>query len=128
MAGKPDSMIDEQVTDTDDRKPVDSDTTSNSNESKPADGVSDSADTASTPGPSVEEALKAAKAELAALSDRFMRQVADFHKTFHHPILSNPQIPSQSRCELRIELISEELKELTEAIQSKDLIEIADAL
>ncbi|NNE28085.1 MAG: nucleoside triphosphate pyrophosphohydrolase family protein [Saprospiraceae bacterium] len=57
-----------------------------------------------------------------------LNQVADFHRLFKHPILDNPQIPSEKRCELRVSLISEELKELEEAIEDNDLIEIADAL
>ena len=57
-----------------------------------------------------------------------LNQVADFHRTFKHPILPDPSIPSADRCRLRVELISEELKELEEAIQQKDLVEIADAL
>ncbi len=57
-----------------------------------------------------------------------LNQVAEFHRTFHHPILDSPQIPEAKRCELRVELIAEELKELQEAITNKDLIEIADAL
>jgi len=54
--------------------------------------------------------------------------VADFHRTFKHPILENPSIPSEDRCKLRIALIAEELKELEEAIKDKDITEIADAL
>ncbi|MCR9063077.1 MAG: nucleoside triphosphate pyrophosphohydrolase family protein [Cytophagales bacterium] len=57
-----------------------------------------------------------------------LTQVADFHRTFHHPILEKPQIPSKNRCDLRVELISEELKELAEAIKENDLVEVADAL
>lgn len=57
-----------------------------------------------------------------------LTSVAEFHKTFQHPILDSPSIPSASRCELRVSLIAEELKELEEAIQNKDLVEIADAL
>jgi len=57
-----------------------------------------------------------------------LNQVAEFHKTFHHPILPNPQIPAQNRCDLRVSLLAEELKELEEAIKNKDLVEIADAL
>lgn len=57
-----------------------------------------------------------------------LNQVAEFHKTFKHPILDTPQIPSEDRCKLRVELISEELKELQEAINNKDLTEVADAL
>jgi predicted HAD superfamily Cof-like phosphohydrolase len=57
-----------------------------------------------------------------------LNQVADFHTTFHHPIEKNPIIPSSKRCELRVELISEELKELAEAINNHDIVEVADAL
>lgn len=57
-----------------------------------------------------------------------LNQVAEFHKTFQHPVLSSPQIPSEDRCKLRVSLISEELEELKEAIDSNDLVEVADAL
>lgn len=57
-----------------------------------------------------------------------LTSVAEFHKTFQHPILDNAQIPSESRCNLRVSLIAEELKELEEAIAAKDIVEIADAL
>ena len=57
-----------------------------------------------------------------------LTSVAEFHKTFQHPILDNPQIPSEARCKLRVALISEELEELKEAIQAQDIVEIADAL
>ena len=57
-----------------------------------------------------------------------LNQVAEFHKTFNAPILNEPQIPSKERCELRIELLQEELNELKEAISQNDLVEIADAL
>lgn len=54
--------------------------------------------------------------------------VSEFHKTFKHPILPTPQIPDAQRCKLRVALIAEELKELEEAIQNNDLVEVADAL
>lgn len=54
--------------------------------------------------------------------------VADFHKTFKHPILEAPAIPSEDRCKLRVALIAEELKELEVAILQKDIVEVADAL
>ena len=57
-----------------------------------------------------------------------LNQVADFHRTFQHPILNTPTIPDEKRCKLRVELISEELKELEEAIKDNDLVEVADAL
>ncbi|WP_337044154.1 nucleoside triphosphate pyrophosphohydrolase family protein [Emticicia sp. 17c] len=57
-----------------------------------------------------------------------LNQVADFHRTFQHPILETPQIPSEQRCNLRVALIAEELKELEEAIENKDIVAVADAL
>lgn len=57
-----------------------------------------------------------------------LTSVAEFHKTFQHPILEEPQIPAEKRCKLRVALIAEELKELEEAIENKDLVEVADAL
>lgn len=57
-----------------------------------------------------------------------LTSVAEFHKTFQHPILEEPTIPSEARCKLRVSLIAEELNELQEAIDNKDLVEIADAL
>ena len=57
-----------------------------------------------------------------------LNQVADFHRTFNAPILDTPQIPSEQRCELRVNLLQEELNELSQAIKDKDLVEIADAL
>ena len=54
-----------------------------------------------------------------------LKQVAEFHTTFKHPILEEPTIPAQERCDLRVELIAEELKELQEAIKDKDIVEIA---
>lgn len=54
--------------------------------------------------------------------------VADFHRTFRHPILKDPGIPDETRCKLRVALIAEELKELEVAILEKDIVEVADAL
>ena len=56
-----------------------------------------------------------------------LSKVAEFHTTFKHPIESNPVIPAENRCKLRVSLIAEELKELQEAIDNKDLVEVADA-
>ena len=54
--------------------------------------------------------------------------VAKFHRTFRHPILPHPAIPDEARCQLRIALIAEELKELEVAVLQKDIVEVADAL
>ena len=54
--------------------------------------------------------------------------VAEFHTTFHHPILTHPQIPTSERAALRVSLLKEELSEFEEAIQANDIVEAADAL
>src|ERR1700743_3234775 len=57
-----------------------------------------------------------------------LNQVAEFHQTFKPPIVNQPAIPSKERCALRIELLAEELKELQQAVDDNNLVEIADAL
>ncbi len=57
-----------------------------------------------------------------------LQLVAEFHRTFKHPILPRPSIPGEQRCKLRVELIAEELAELEESIKEKDMVGIADAL
>lgn len=57
-----------------------------------------------------------------------LNQVAEFHRTFKHPILDTPTIPSEDRSRLRVALLAEELKELEVAILEKDIVEVADAL
>lgn len=57
-----------------------------------------------------------------------LQLVAEFHKTFKHPILAKPSIPDEQRCKLRVDLIAEELRELEESIMEKDMVGIADAL
>jgi predicted HAD superfamily Cof-like phosphohydrolase len=54
--------------------------------------------------------------------------VAEFHRTFKHPILPSPAIPNENRCKLRVALIAEELKEFEEAIAEGDIVGVADAL
>ncbi len=54
--------------------------------------------------------------------------VAEFHKTFKHPIQPDPVIPEENRCKLRVALLAEELKEMEVAILDKDLVGVADAL
>ncbi|MFD1629468.1 hypothetical protein [Pseudopedobacter beijingensis] len=56
-----------------------------------------------------------------------LKSVAEFHSTFKHPIEQAPVIPTKERCELRLSLLKEELKELQEAIENNDLVEVADA-
>ena len=57
-----------------------------------------------------------------------LNDVAAFHNLFGAPVLDTPQIPSEDRCLLRVNLLQEELNELKEAIETNNLIEVADAL
>jgi predicted HAD superfamily Cof-like phosphohydrolase len=57
-----------------------------------------------------------------------LNQVAEFHRTFKHPIQEKPIIPARERANLRVSLLAEELKELQQAIEDDDLVEVADAL
>ena len=57
-----------------------------------------------------------------------LNQVAEFHRTFHAPVLETPQIPSEARCRLRVALLAEELDEFKEAIEAGDIVAVADAL
>jgi len=61
-------------------------------------------------------------------SPEALAQVAEFHHTFQHPVESEPLIPAPERCQLRINLIAEELRELETAIEDGDIVEVADAL
>lgn len=56
-----------------------------------------------------------------------LNDVAEFHTTFDLPVLSEPIIPAEQRCMLRLNLLEEELRELKEAIEAGDLVEVADA-
>lgn len=57
-----------------------------------------------------------------------LRDVSEFHEVFDLPTLSQPTIPAKKRCELRINLLQEELDELKQAIADHDIVEVADAL
>lgn len=60
--------------------------------------------------------------------NKTLKQVEEFHDTFNVPVLEKPTIPSNERCKLRVDLLQEELNELKQAIEDKDIVEIADAL
>jgi predicted HAD superfamily Cof-like phosphohydrolase len=57
-----------------------------------------------------------------------LNSVAEFHMLFQHPIMDVPGIPSVERCELRYNLLHEEVRELSEAIDNNDIVAVADAL
>ena len=55
-------------------------------------------------------------------------KVGTFMKTFGQEVKTKPSLSTDKINNLRIDLIKEELKELTEAMNNKDLLEVADAL
>ena len=55
-------------------------------------------------------------------------KVGTFMKTFGQEVKTKPSFSTDKINELRIDLIKEELTELTEAMNNKDLLEVADAL
>ena len=55
-------------------------------------------------------------------------KVGSFMKTFGQEVKTKPSFSTDKINKLRIDLIKEELQELTEAMDSKDLLEVADAL
>ena len=54
--------------------------------------------------------------------------VKTFMKTIGQTIRTKPQFPDEKTIQLRFDLIQEELNELKEAIDTKNLKEVADAL
>ena len=55
-------------------------------------------------------------------------KVGTFMKTFGQEVKTSPSLSTDKINKLRIELIKEELEELTEAMKNNDLLEVADAL
>ena len=55
-------------------------------------------------------------------------KVGTFMKTFGQEVKNKPSFSTDKINKLRIDLIKEELEELTEAMNNKDLLEVADAL
>ena len=55
-------------------------------------------------------------------------KVGIFMKTFGQEVKNKPSFSSDKINKLRIDLIKEELEELTEAMNNNDLLEVADAL
>ncbi len=56
------------------------------------------------------------------------KKVQEFMETFGQEVKKKPSFSSEKINNLRFELIKEELNELKEALDNKDLLEVADAL
>ena len=55
-------------------------------------------------------------------------KVGTFMKTFGQEVKTEPSFSTDKINKLRLDLIKEELSELTDAMNNKDLLEVADAL
>ena len=55
-------------------------------------------------------------------------KVGTFMKTFGQEVKTKPSLSTEKINKLRIDLIKDELEELTEAMNNRDLLEVADAL
>ena len=55
-------------------------------------------------------------------------KVGTFMKTFGQEVKTKPSLSTEKINKLRVDLIKEELEELTEAMNNRDLLEVADAL
>ena len=55
-------------------------------------------------------------------------KVGTFMKTFGQEVKTKPSFSTDKINKLRLDLIKEELSELTEAMNNKDILEVADAL
>ena len=55
-------------------------------------------------------------------------KVGTFMKTFGQEVKTKPSFSTDKINKLRLDLIKEELEELTEAMNNRDLLEVADAL
>ena len=55
-------------------------------------------------------------------------KVGTFMKTFGQEVKTKPSFSTDKINQLRLDLIKEELEELTEAMNNRDLLEVADAL
>jgi predicted HAD superfamily Cof-like phosphohydrolase len=60
--------------------------------------------------------------------NREQSMVREFHKRFDLKEQESPRQPDRATVQLRIALIEEELKELRTALESSDLVKVADAL
>ena len=56
------------------------------------------------------------------------KKVGTFMKTFGQEVKIKPSLSTDKINKLRVDLIKEELDELTEAMKNEDLLEVADAL
>jgi len=56
------------------------------------------------------------------------KDVGTFMETFGQEIKPKPEFPDAETTNLRLELISEELEELYDAMEAKDIVGVADAL
>ena len=58
----------------------------------------------------------------------FIKDVKEFHELFGHKISDSIDISDEKTNKLRVELLSEEIQELSDALEDNDKVEVGDAL
>lgn len=66
--------------------------------------------------------------KLTNLDMKELKNVNEFHQAFGVNVLENPEIPEKERCELRQNILQEEVDELKKAWEEGNIVEVADAL
>ena len=56
-----------------------------------------------------------------------LQKVKEFHEIYNLPVLKKIQIP-KDRVNMRLDILTEELNELKEAVENNDIVEVFDAL
>ena len=56
-----------------------------------------------------------------------LKLVKSWHERFHVPVLDRPSLPAD-RVAMRLDILEEEVRELREAVERGDLVEVLDAL
>lgn len=74
------------------------------------------------------EKIKVEVGDLPKIGIEFTELVAEFHRKFKHPVVDKPGIPDAVRCNLRFNVLEEELREFKEAFEAGDIVAVADAL
>ncbi len=60
--------------------------------------------------------------------DHNLQRVADFHRTFGHPIKGSPDLSDENLNRLRLRLLREEVDELEDSMWERDPVKALDAL
>jgi protein-arginine kinase activator protein McsA len=58
----------------------------------------------------------------------YLHSVSEFHETFGHPVLDEPQVPAAKRASLRVALLQEELDDAIDNEEYEKASQIRDEI